>query len=246
MIVIVLGMHKSGTTLISSLLHHADINMVETTQGNYEDDGFYERESTYQMNLKLLGIPPDAIELHAAPEIIQMTAEYEQEIQEIIAQNTHKYSDWGFKDPRTCLVYRAWEKHLPEHKLVIIYRPVEDIWSRFIYKGFKFWKNLHHAFLVVLRWCEYNQHIVDILKKSKMDYIVLNYAELMQVDNREFYRLQDFLGNNLVDMRQTRIESPTSSNLLVEMAKYFVEHRTAYCYNQILHELDTYRLTGKR
>jgi len=62
MIYVILGMHKSGTTLVSSLLHNADINMIEdTAEQDYDKGGYYERESTLQLNYDILGLKDDMI-----------------------------------------------------------------------------------------------------------------------------------------------------------------------------------------
>lgn len=240
MIYIVLGMHKSGTTLVSKLLHHSGINMVDRLeQGSYEESGYYERETTYQMNLKLLGIPSDSLELHPAPKVIQMNSLYQQEIQQLISKYSQDYRDWGFKDPRTCLVYEAWRQHLPEHKIVVIYRSVEKLWSRYKYRGLKFWKNLSRAILLVQRWCEYNQSILNILSITDSDYIVLSYAEIMDEDGG-YQHLQDFLERDMVDMREKSRKPNSNSNLLLTTAKWFVWLKTNYRYNHILCELDTH------
>lgn len=49
MIFVVLGMHKSGTTLVSQILHHSGIPMGDGFDENVTYDGGnkYERESTF-------------------------------------------------------------------------------------------------------------------------------------------------------------------------------------------------------
>ena len=56
MIYIVLGMHKSGTTLISEILHHSGINMTEdqNTQLNYDQGNFYEWVAAVRFNREIL------------------------------------------------------------------------------------------------------------------------------------------------------------------------------------------------
>ena len=58
MIYVVLGMHKSGTTLISETLHESGINMGEFSdiqQGIGYDEGHkYERRETQQINRQIL------------------------------------------------------------------------------------------------------------------------------------------------------------------------------------------------
>ena len=57
MIHVVLGMHKSGTTLVSELLHHAGIDMVDAADPDtsYDHGNKWERDSTKQVNHAILG-----------------------------------------------------------------------------------------------------------------------------------------------------------------------------------------------
>ena len=59
MIYIVLGMHKSGTTLLSQILHHSGISMGENFNESvsYSQGNKYERETTQQINKEILGDP---------------------------------------------------------------------------------------------------------------------------------------------------------------------------------------------
>jgi hypothetical protein len=55
-ICVVLGMHKSGTTLVSEILHHSGIRMVENDSvESYDHGNHFEREDTNQFNKRLLG-----------------------------------------------------------------------------------------------------------------------------------------------------------------------------------------------
>ncbi len=62
MIYIVLGMHKSGTTLVAQTLHAAGINMGDFDESlTYDTNNKYERHDTQELNRDLLHgylIPP--------------------------------------------------------------------------------------------------------------------------------------------------------------------------------------------
>ena len=57
MVHVVLGMHKSGTTLVSQMLHQSGIAMVEEADAaaGYDDGNQWEREATKLVNHTLLG-----------------------------------------------------------------------------------------------------------------------------------------------------------------------------------------------
>ena len=55
MVVVVLGMHKSGTSLISEILHYSGIDMIEQDSTLGYDEGFHhERRATSEINKDLL------------------------------------------------------------------------------------------------------------------------------------------------------------------------------------------------
>ncbi len=237
MIVVVLGMHKSGTTLVSKLLHHAGINMVEKEQPeSYEADAFYERELTFDMNLDLLGISPDHVLHIPRPAQLSMTESQKQQMQVIIDTNDQRHTDWGFKDPRTCLTYSAWEQMLPPHKLVMIYRPIDDIWHRFQYRGKRFWRNWTRAMSLVKRWCDHNQSLLDILKTTECETILLSYTGLTRGDT-DYHRLEQFIGRKLIDQRHPPRQHQSTSNI-IQLAKWMVARTYPYSYEGILSQLE--------
>ena len=238
MIYVVMGMHKSGTTLISSLLHHSGINMSEGVESrSYEENGFYERDSTYKVNLDLLGLKTSDILFFSRPSQLQMTPEQRQQMCNIIDSNMQLHQNWGFKDPRTTLTYPLWEQVLPMHQIIVVYRPVEDMWRRFKYSGKKFWKNFSRSIALVMRWCEYNQSVLAILENTSRKNLLVSYRELLTGDH-EYQRLENFIVQPLVDTRK-QILSPTDKHqpLIIKFAIMVVRLISRYDYNAILLQL---------
>lgn len=202
MVHVVLGMHKSGTTLVSQMLHQSGIAMVEEADAStsYDDGNQWEREATKMVNHSLLG-SAGLYSLHAtrrgatAPD--DATAA---RMRAIVAECSARHADWGFKDPRTCLTYADWARVLPPHRIIVVYRRPEEAWTHY-------WNSTRGSRrLTVLReflprWCEYNAAILRALETTSMPSIVLHYSRLMD-DDREFARLRDFLGRDLSDQRR--------------------------------------------
>lgn len=231
MIYLVLGMHKSGTSLIAEMLDKAGISMVdEAQQASYEDGAYYERQSCYQLNMKILGWTDE--ELLYKPSQATLNSEQRAEMRAIIQQNHSHHKDWGFKDPRTCLTYPLWAQELPPHRLIVVFRPIEDIWHRYQYHGFRFWKAWQRAASLVKAWTIYNQSILRILAQSTCDYLVLSYRALLD-DDKEFQRLAQFVERPLQDLRRKTSAVPKSDWLLQWAIKP--------AYQAILNELE-----GKR
>lgn len=243
MIYIVLGMHKSGTTLVSQILHHSGINMGEHDETiSYDRGNKYERESCLALNMDILHLETFLVIDNAAPENLSMTPEQRIRMRQIIRQCQESYDHWGFKDPRTCLTYPLWATELPTHKLIVIYRTPSEIWPRFRYNG---WLYAHTnpliAWKYINRWCEHNSRIVTYLQQTSQEYLVLNYGELMHTQT-EFNRLENFVGLTLTDQRKPQLYRSQAKNYpLLNIASWFVQRKTG-CYPQkIMAQLEAWR-----
>lgn len=240
MIYIVLGMHKSGTTAISQILHHSGINMVDDAKSDmsYEQGNQYERESTKAVNMDVLdceGLFSLKIE---PPTNLAISSSQRDKIKSII-NNSEKFTDWGFKDPRTCLTYPVWRTELPEHKIIVVYRSIDEMWQRYRDKSVrKKYRFPHAAWLLVKRWCEYNSRIVDCLQQTSLDFIVLDYQSFMRGET-ELDRLQNFVGKPLNDKRDKSLyhHYPENSQLL-KIATAIVHRQTGYCVRDLVTQLE--------
>ena len=206
MIHVVLGMHKSGTTLVSQMLHVSGIHMVEAADPDvgYDDGNQWERESTKAVNHAILG-SAGAYSLRASRPAGATAGPHERErMREIVCACEARHTDWGFKDPRTCLTYGEWAEELPAHRIIAVYRTAEEAWAHY-------WRNASgarrltvlHEFLP--RWCEYNAAILAALARTTMPAIVIPYTTLMQ-EAAAFSRLERFVGRPLVDVREPRMQ----------------------------------------
>ena len=202
MIDVVLGMHKSGTTLVAEMLHHAGIDMmdaVDTARG-YDDGNKWERESTKALNHELLGSAGTHSLRVSARGGLAVSAATTDPMRSLVDDLSARHAAWGFKDPRTCLTYDAWAGVLPQHRLIVVYRLPEEGWAHY-------WSAAGGPAgkLDVLRrflgsWCEYNAAILAILERATVPAVVLHYTRLMAGD-AEFRRLEEFVGRPLVDRR---------------------------------------------
>lgn len=232
MIYVVLGMHKSGTSLAAEILHKSGISMVNTDPvGTYEDGAYYERQDCFQLNMAILGWSDEEL-LYCKSELA-LTPVQAAQMRTIIAENEALGGDWGFKDPRTCLTYSLWSKYLPPHRLIIVYRPVEAIWHRYQYKGLRFWKHWQRAFGLVEAWLVYNEAIIRILQHRQSHYIVLSYQAFLAEDS-EFQRLSRFVDRPLVDMRHKNPKS-AHSDFALNLAKTYFKAR----YQSVLTTLES-------
>ena len=129
--IIITGMHRSGTSLVSSLIQRAGIHIGEklitansaNPRGYFEDIDFYEfhehalheRGQTYLHVGTDFTFEPTALETESAVRLIADRA---------------GHPVWGWKDPRTSLFLPFWDELLPDAQFLFVIRhPIEVLLS---------------------------------------------------------------------------------------------------------------------
>src|SRR5262245_52069690 len=123
LIIVTTGMHRSGTSLVSSLLQEAGVHVgeqllapnVANPHGFFEDVDFYEfheellrdRGQSYLYVDNAFAFEPTAADLERASQLI--------------AERAHRPC-WGWKDPRTALFLDFWHQQLPDARYLFVYR----------------------------------------------------------------------------------------------------------------------------
>lgn len=243
LIIVVLGMHKSGTTLVSQMLHSSGINMGDFDENiSYDRGNQYEREEAFQLNLEILGAPDDEVLDLALPQNLAMDVRQREKMQAMISENQATGQSWGFKDPRTSLTYPLWAEELPPHKIVVLFRDAAQVWPRYIWAGKRLYHtNFSRAYAYVQRWQEHNLSLLKYLQETSMDYLVLNYGELMTSD-QEFRRLDNFIGGGLKDLRNPQLyRSKTQGDWFFSAADWWYKKRKGCSVSETMAKLESYR-----
>lgn len=170
-------MHKSGTTLVSQILHNSGINMGDFDENiSYDKGNKYERQSTLRLDMDILGTEDFKVLDLTPGENVSLADDDRRRMRDIIRDCQEKFQDWGFKDPRSALTYNLWAEELPEHKIIAVFRDPAQIWPRYRWNGKrKFHTNFNRAYSYLHRWREHNVNILEFLKTGPMDHIVINY-----------------------------------------------------------------------
>ncbi len=210
MIYVVLGMHKSGTTLVSEILHHSGVSMGDFDSSlSYDDGNTYERDEMRSLNKMLLG----SGDAHSLQVIRPLTGlqdvalrNFQNAAKPLLEAAAEDNPDWGFKDPRTVLTYDIWRSVLPEHRLIVVFRRPEELWRHYtrrisIWRPFRrFWEGVK----AIRAWCIYNSEILRFLDREERESLVISFAGFMSGDET-FRQLEAFIEQSLVDMRKVSL-----------------------------------------
>ncbi|MCB0629633.1 MAG: glycosyltransferase, partial [Lewinella sp.] len=129
--IFVLGMHRSGTSVVTHLIHRMGAYFGDIDQEMRPSDenpkGFWERNDVVRINEAILNSDKsnwfkisnfDVERCRISPDL-------EQAIESTIS-SLDKYTPWVVKDPRNCLTFPVWRKYLSAPVVVIPFRsPLE-------------------------------------------------------------------------------------------------------------------------
>jgi GT2 family glycosyltransferase/glycosyltransferase involved in cell wall biosynthesis len=194
-VVCILGMHRSGTSLVTRILNICGLNLgndeqVESNSFPENEKGHWEHIEIQNINDNILNIfggswdnPPDLPEHWE--EDSRLGSLYEQ-ARAVVGALNKVHEIWGFKDPRTCLTLLFWQKVIPGMKYVIPVRsPIEVAESLFNRNGILIQNG-------ILLWFTY---MVSIFRHvPNEEYIVTEFDDYFINWKEELKRIIDFVG----------------------------------------------------
>jgi hypothetical protein len=217
---IIAGMHRSGTSLITNWLNRCGLQVGESLMpaGTGNEEGHFEDLEFLKLHEEILGNNSLDMSGLVDAKSIELSAYQLGKLQSVINIKQQLYDQWGWKDPRTCLFLDTYSKLLPEAKYLVILRDHRAVINSLLKRDFagidkkyksrnllqqfiwtKFRRTRHeekfyreHAETYLKVWINYNEHILESLKKlSANDYLVVNYELLLQKGEQVIGFLQD-------------------------------------------------------
>lgn len=193
-IVCILGMHRSGTSLLARILNLIGLYLgpeqVLAKGGIYQPKGLWEHEQMMHLNGEILArhggnwheppiFPPG---WETSPTLDDLKQRGRTLIQDTFA-NAER---WGWKDPRNCLTLPFWQQLLPEMRYVVCLRNPVDVAHSLAHR------NSFSAEKTSSLWLAY---VTSALQHSDgRPRLIVFYEDLMDDWKRELRRLAAFLG----------------------------------------------------
>jgi hypothetical protein len=193
-IVVVLGMHRSGTSVTARSLQTLGItlgaHLMEPQECNPK--GFYEDLDIFEMNERILGALHqcwDSLTPMAMKSFSNLLADFKDDAKKLIIEKMQHRYVFAFKDPRTAILLSFWREVFRELKLqgryVIVFRhPISVADSLRKRDDFCLQKSL-------LLWAKYNISILASVNKKES--IFINYDSILSQPELQIARLSDFL-----------------------------------------------------
>ena len=180
--IVVIGMHRSGTSLVSGLLYRLGVNMGTAFRkpDRHNATGYYEDIDFRDLNKMIINRaggrwfnPPNPEDVSAA------VKHYSDKVDALIES---KDGLWGFKDPRTVFTIHALEHHLPEDTRFIrvsrnTLETVASLSRRASLKEYK--RTDAHWYLIVRR---YSDAIQGYLQRTAQPVFSIEYERLLYRD----------------------------------------------------------------
>ena len=122
--VVVLGMHRSGTSMVASMLAALGVFMGERLIGADPSNatGHWEDWEFSRLNRAVLRAAGGSWDLPPPPTAILTTGRLFRKMQKLVDARNRAHALWGFKDPRTTLTYDLWAQFLADPRVVIVSR----------------------------------------------------------------------------------------------------------------------------
>lgn len=207
MIVIVLGMHRSGTSALAGMLHdngivmgeHGDFHpppMRENPKGFFENRRFRTvndqvvRTNGYKVKSFNPGIPP----------MKQVGVNGWEQMGHLIKYYNDKYKAWGFKDPRTCLTLHHWLRAIRHagHEAHVLYitRDYMEVAQSMRNRGNKEKLGPNQFFSLAAM---YNDIATKTLVGMDQPFLHVNFDQLIYETEYEATRISKYLGHEIKD-----------------------------------------------
>ena len=191
-VVVILGMHRSGTSLVTSSLPLLGYTLGDNLMPPAADNprGFYEDRDVVALNDELLAINSSSwgSPLSSLKGETTASAELEEQAGRILRQRLADSGRWVMKDPRLCLLMPFWQSRFEEagveFQCVLVQRNPVDI-AESLKSRNRF--TIRHGLLLTY---VYYRSVLDFLGDSAF---VISYDRFLDSPGTEIERLANYL-----------------------------------------------------
>ena len=181
-IYVILGMHRSGTSLLARMINSKGVFTGDKMLGKSDSNiyGHYEDLEVLKINEKVMKCcggdwkhTPDV--LHATSILNQIRLRFLSDyVHDYIRTVMYKHDNYAFKEPRTTVTFNFWKKNIPSEydiKIIGIYRRPQGVVNSLMKRDGM------NPLLALKLWKEYNLHLLRHIKAYPS--ILISYEDIM-------------------------------------------------------------------
>ncbi|MGH1432826.1 MAG: sulfotransferase [Lewinella sp.] len=184
-VLVLLGMHRSGTSLTANWLHHCGLHLGDRllTHDESNPTGHYEDIDFLQLHKDILEDNKTDY-TYAGETPLQLSAYHRARAKAMVTYKHQLHHQWGWKEPRTCLFIELYQELLPQAKYIVLVRHPDKVinslmqrdWTRIRlslrdhplkrwYKSYLLIKNRKvRALRYAKAWKYYNEQLLTLVK----------------------------------------------------------------------------------
>mgnify|MGYP001053843199 CR=1 FL=1 len=147
--IVILGMHRSGTSLVAQMLAAMGVNMgrMSTEPMPHNDNGLWEDLDFVQANGELLHEAGGDWANVPSMQAIDEAGSRMRHALESVVLSKQKPGLWGWKDPRNSLTAHLWHRHLNDPRYIVVRRDQPDVVASLVRRnGAQPWHIVHNAY----------------------------------------------------------------------------------------------------
>lgn len=223
---------------MSSYLEHCGISMGEklvgpakgNLRGHFEDLDFVELHDGI--------LAENGCHMYKPRENMAITPQHHQHVKHLIESRNKKFTNWGWKDPRTTLFLDLWSGQVPDLPIILLYRHPELVADSLFKRGTDRRLALM-PWLAYQAWIAYNRRVLEFYNSHRSQCIVLNIQGVSKKQGEAQEKLSQFLGFPLekpystVFKRDEISENPQKRNVSRQLLEYVYKEHLMSIYHSL-------------
>ena len=163
-VLVITGMHRSGTSLVAGLLEKAGLDLGEKLLAADKDNprGYFEDVDFYEFHREALATRQSHVVV-AEDFVFEPTVEERQHAETLVAKRQGG-GLWGWKDPRASLFLDFWNERLPHARFLFLFRHPLDVLLSLVRRGDVNFIGLNEG---IDAWVEYNERILRFFRDHR-------------------------------------------------------------------------------
>jgi len=194
MALVIAGMHRSGTSLVASILADAGLHLGDHLLGPGEGNpaGHYEDLDFLVLHQRILAANGLSTDGFTTQREIVVPPDMAHEAARLIIERRSRGSPWGWKEPRTTLFLEHWAEAIPEARFLLLFRRPWEVVDSLFRRGDPIFGI--HPPLAVGVWRRYNEAIQEFHDRHPGRCLLVELTQVTADPAAFAARIRDDLG----------------------------------------------------